>query len=122
MKQILIVLGIVVLAAVLWMVMRKPSYEPSIKSTYDGDPFAYGGSKILVVAVYAPWASVWTAATEAELAKLDLEKYDLRLVSADDERELSKRLGAKIVPTVFVFRDGKAAESYPNLMRIDELP
>ena len=121
MKPILIILGIIVLAAFLWIITRDSSYQPSLQSTYDGDPFAYDGNKTLVVAVYAPWASVWKV-TESELAKLNLQRYDLRLVSADSERELARRLGTNIVPTVFVFRDGKTLQSFPNLMRIDELP
>ena len=121
MKKFLILLAIVALGAFIWKVSRKSSYEPSLQPTYRGDPFAYAGNKTLVVAVYAGWASVWTAATESELAKLDMEKYDLCLVSADNDREMTKRLGADIVPTVFVFRDGKVAESFPNLMSVEAI-
>jgi len=120
MKTALVFLGIAVLVALAWAITRRSTYQPSIPSTYSGDPFAYDGDKTLVVAVYAPWASVWKV-TESELAKLDLSKHDLRLVSADSERELSKRLGTKIVPTVFVFRDGQVVQMLPNMMRLQDL-
>jgi len=120
MKTALILLAIAVLIALAWAFLRKSNYEPAIPSTYTGDPFAYDGNKTLVVAVYAPWASVWRA-TEPELAKLDLSKYDLRLVSADREAELARRFGGTIVPTVYVFQNGKIVKTLPNLMRIEDV-
>ena len=120
MKIPFVLLGIVILLALAWIVTRRSNYQPSIQPTFTGDPFSYEGDKKLIVAVYASWAPVWKA-TEAELAKLDLSKYDLRLVSADHETGLSKRLGTKIVPTVFLFEDGKIVKTLPNLMQINEL-
>jgi thioredoxin-like negative regulator of GroEL len=44
------------------------------------------------------------------------------LTQKELQAQLCKRLGTTIVPTVYVFRDRKPAESFPNLMRIDDLP
>lgn len=120
MKPLLIVAAVGILLAVGWLLIRRPKYEPTIESTYQGEPMEYQGEKTLIVAVYAPWAGVWNV-TEAELAKLDKTRYDLALISADNEKERVRSLQVEIVPTVLVIRDGKILKRLPNLMSLDQI-
>jgi hypothetical protein len=120
MKPLLVLIGLVILIAIVWVVLKRKPYEPTIQSTYQGEPSDYRGGKTLLVAVYAPWAPVWQA-TEAELAKVDKSKYDILLVSADREKDKVRTLGVNIVPTVLVIQDGKTIKTLPNMMSIDQI-
>jgi hypothetical protein len=85
------------------------------------DPCSRRGGKTLVVAVHAPWASVWRATAEA-LAKADPAVYDIMLIDADRDKQAVRDLGVDIIPTVIVYKDGPEIGRRPNLMSLDQLP
>ncbi|MDR3633548.1 MAG: thioredoxin family protein [Isosphaeraceae bacterium] len=122
MKYALIAIAILAAAGVAWYLTRKPpSPMIVIRPTYDGPISQYQGGKTLLVAVYAPWASVWRATSEA-LAGVDHSRYDLAMIDADRDRQAVRDLGVEIIPTVLVFREGKEIARLPNMMSLDQLP
>ena len=122
MKYVLIALALVVVVVVVWIVTRKPRESAVVVTpTYDGSIDQYSGGKTLLVAVHARWASVWPATADA-LSKVDLAKYDIKLVDADQNKQAVHDLGVKIIPTVIVYRDGKEVTRLPNMMSLDQLP
>jgi hypothetical protein len=122
MKYALIALALIVVAVIVWFSTRKPRESAvTVIPTYDGPIHQYNGSKTLLVAVHARWASVWLATADA-LSKIDREKYDIKLIDADQNRQTVHDLGVKIIPTVIVYRDGKEVTRLPNMMSLDQLP
>jgi hypothetical protein len=122
MKYALLILAVLTIALIIWLMTRKPRESTvAITPTYDGPIDQYTGSKTLLVAVHARWASVWPATADA-LSKIDRTKYDLKLIDADQNKQTVHDLAVKIIPTVIVYRDGKELTRLPNMMSLDQLP
>jgi hypothetical protein len=118
MKYVLIALALIAVAVIVWFLTRKPRESAvAVTPSYDGPVDQYSGGKTLLVAVHARWASVWPATADA-LSKVDRAKYDVKLVDADQNKDL----GVRIIPTVIVYRDGKEVTRLPNMMSVDQLP
>lgn len=122
MRYVFIAIALVMVAVLAWYFTRKPS-EPvaTVVPTFDGPIEQYNGGKTLLVAVHADWASVWRATAEA-LSKVDRERYDIKLIDADHNRQMVRDMGVTMVPMVIVFRDGKEVARLPNMMSLDQLP
>ena len=122
MKYVLIAVGLIAVAVIVWFLMRKPRESAvAVTPTYDGPIDQYCGGKTLLVAVHARWASVWPATADA-LSKADGAKYDVKLIDADQNKQAVHDLGVTIIPTVIVYRDGKEVTRLPNMMSLDQLP
>jgi hypothetical protein len=122
MKIALIVVGIVAVAAIIWFLARRPrELAVELSPTYDGPIDQYRGGKTLLVAVHAPWASVWRA-TAGALTKVDRALYDIKLIDADRDKQTVRDLGVDIIPTVIVYKNGHEVARRPNMMSIDQLP
>ena len=122
MKFVLIALAVIVVVLTVWFLTRKPRQAAvAITATYDGPIEQYSGGKTLLVAVHAPWASVWPATADA-LSKLDLARYDIKLIDADHDKQKVRELAVTIIPTVLVFRDGREIARLPNMISLDQLP
>jgi thioredoxin-like negative regulator of GroEL len=122
MKYVLIALALVVVAVIVWFATRKPRESAvAVTPTYDGPIEQYSGGKTLLVAVHARWASVWPATADA-LSKVDRAKYDIKLIDADQNKQVVQDLAVKIIPTVLVYRDGKEVTRLSNMMSLDQLP
>jgi thioredoxin-like negative regulator of GroEL len=89
-------------------------------ATYSGEVSAYSGSKKLVVAFTASWASFWKL-SEQELRKLDKTRFDLCILDADHDREQVRKFGVDLLPTVALIEDGKITKRVQNLASIDQL-
>lgn len=121
-KNIIIPVIVAFAAVVAWFFFRKSRDSAVIvPQTYDGLVNEYNGSKTLLVAVYAPWASVWRATAEA-LVKVDLSRYDIKLINADTDKQAVRDLGVEIIPTVLVIRGGQETVRLPNMMSLDRIP
>ena len=122
MKYALIGAGLALAAVLIWSLVRRPKPPTAaLVATYDGPIERYHGGKTLLVAVHAPWASVWRATAEA-LAKADPAVYDLKLIDADRDKQAVRDLQVEVIPTVIVVRDGREVARRPNLMSLDQLP
>jgi hypothetical protein len=122
MKYVVAVIAIVLVAVLVWYFTRKPRASAvPLAPSYDGAIKDYVGGRTLLVAVHAPWASVWPATADA-LSNVDRSQYDLKLVDADQNKALVQELDVKIVPTVIVYRDGREVARLPNMMSLDQLP
>jgi hypothetical protein len=122
MKIALIVGGLLAVVAIIWYLARRPRESAvALSPSYDGPIDQYHGGKTLLVAVHAPWASVWRATAEA-LAKADPARYDIKLINADRDKQAVRALGVDIIPTVIVYKDGHEVARRPNMMSIDQLP
>lgn len=107
--------------AIAWrLTLGKPRAVPLPPTTYDGPVEQYRGGKTLLVAVYAPWASVWQVTADV-LSKIDKSQYDLMLVNVDHKHPVAEQMGVDIIPTVIAYRDGKELVRIPNLMSLDQL-
>jgi thioredoxin-like negative regulator of GroEL len=114
-------IGLLVIVAIAWWItMGKDRAVPLPMATYDGPIDQYHGGKMLLVTVYAPWASVWQVTAEV-LSKIDRARYDLKLINVDHNRPLIQQMGVDIIPTVIAYRDGKELVRIPNLMSMDQL-
>jgi thioredoxin-like negative regulator of GroEL len=120
MKYVFAVAILLAIAALVWVLTRKPRVK-TVVPTYDGPVDQYSGGKTLVVAVHARWASVWAATADA-LSRADRSKYDIKLIDADRNAQAVQELGVRIVPTVIVYRDGKEVARLPNMTSLDQLP
>lgn len=118
MKALVLILLGTALAAVLVACSAK-KIDKSL-ATYRGDVGAYTGSKKLVVAFTASWASFWRV-TEQELAKLDKTRFDLCILDADVDREQIRKFGVDFLPTVALVQDGQITKRIQNLANIDQL-
>jgi hypothetical protein len=122
MKGVLIVVGLVAVVALVWHLYRRQGVSVvALSPTYDGPIDRYRGGKTLLVAVHAPWASVWRATAEA-LTKADPALYDIKLIDADRDKQAVRDLGVDIIPTVIVYKDGHEVGRRPNMMSLDQLP
>ena len=121
MKNALIVVGIVAVVAITWYLARRPRESAvALSPTYEGPIDQYRGGKTLLVAVHAPWASVWRATAEA-LTKADPALYDIKLINADRDKQAVRDLGVDVIPTVIVYKDGHEVARRPNMMSLDQL-
>ena len=109
-----------IVAIAWWATMGKTRAVPLPPVTYDGPTDQYRGGKTLLVAVYAPWASVWKVTAEV-LAQIDRSRFDLKLINVDHKHASAEQLGVDIIPTVIAYRDGKELVRIPNLMSMDQL-
>lgn len=122
MKFVFMALLLIAVAVIVWFLTRKPRESAvAVTSTYDGPIDRYSGDKTLLVAIHARWASVWPATADA-LSKVDIAKYDIKLIDADQNKEAVHDLGVKIIPTVIVYNSGKEVTRLPNMMSLDQLP
>jgi len=100
-----------------------PSRASGLQSTYEGEIEAFTGPGVLLVVTWADWASVWKVLEPA------LEAYQaeappgvaFRLVDVDREPDLARSLGAEIVPSVVVVREGAAVEVLANPTSAEEV-
>lgn len=116
--EALILLAVIVIA---WLATRgKGRVVPLPTATYDGLIEQYQGGKTLLVAVYAPWASVWQVTADV-LSKIDRSTYDLKLVNVDHKHPVVEQMGVDIIPTVIAYRAGREIVRLPNLMSLEQL-
>jgi thioredoxin-like negative regulator of GroEL len=98
---------------------KKPVYP----STLEGDPLAYSGERPVVVALWATWASVWSAATEQIVRDLHSEfagKCEFVYIEATG-RSVLEKYGVEVIPTVLVFHGGREVGRFINLLEAAEL-
>jgi thioredoxin-like negative regulator of GroEL len=89
-------------------------------ATYSGEVVDYRGSKKLVVAFTASWASFWKL-TEQELAKLDKSRFELCILDENIDREQIRKFGIDFLPTVALVENGKITKRVRNLASIDQI-
>lgn len=112
---------LLVVVVIAWMLtMGKGRTVPLPTATYDGPIDQYQGGKTLLVAVYAPWASVWQVTADV-LSKIDPSVYDLKLINVDHKHPVAEQMKVDIIPTVIAYRDGKELVRIPNLMSLEQL-
>jgi hypothetical protein len=117
MKYALLILAVLVVVAIAYYLMRKPSEPiPEVVSTYEGRPEEHTGDKILLVAVYAKWASVWRATAEV-LSGLDTSRSAHRAHSTynvcGDSRCCRDRIANLTVKSCITRRCGRGAGDRP---------
>jgi hypothetical protein len=89
-------------------------------ATYRGPISEYAGSKKLVVAFTASWASAWMLSGE-ELKKIDRERFDLVILDdAVDHAEI-QTFGVDFLPTVALIEGGRITRRVQNLTSIDQI-
>ncbi len=116
--EAVVLLAVIVIA---WrLTLGKPRVIPLPTATYDGPTEQYQGGKTLLVAVYAPWASVWQVTADV-LSKIDHGRYDLKLINVDGQHAVAEQMGVSIIPTVIAYRDGQEIVRIPNLMSLEQL-
>ncbi len=94
-----------------------------LRSTFGGAVEEFSGPGVLLVVTWADWASVWKL-LEPELEELQarsLENVSFRIVNVDQEPDVARKLGATIVPSVVVVKNGAAVEVLPNFTSAEEL-
>lgn len=112
---------LLVVVAIAWrLTLGKSRVIPLPTATYDGPIEQYHGGKTLLVAIYAPWASVWQVTADV-LSKIDPAQYDLKLINADGNRPVVDQMGVVIIPTVIAYREGREIVRIPNLMSLEQL-
>ena len=122
MRYLVILLALLAIIVLAYLFLRKPDRSAvAVEATYDGPIEQYTGGKTLLVAVYAPWASVWPATAEA-LSEVDPAEYDITLIDADQDKQAVADLAVEIVPTVIVYRENREIARLPNMMSLDQLP
>ncbi|MFO0819391.1 MAG: hypothetical protein U1A77_15700 [Pirellulales bacterium] len=98
---------------------RKPVYEGTIA----GDPLAYSGDSPLLIAVWAEWASVWTAATADIVEQLKSEfagRCEFAYVEASS-KSVTESYGAQIVPVLILRHRGAEVGRFVNTMELAEV-
>lgn len=120
MKIAIITIVVVLVASVVYLVIRKPKAIDKSLATYTGPVVEYAGEKKLIVAFAASWASVWIV-TEQELGKLDRSKFDLCILDQAYDQDEIRSFGITFLPTVALIEDGKIIKREQNLMSIDQL-
>jgi hypothetical protein len=92
-------------------------------NTLEGDPLAYRGEKPVVVALWATWASVWSAATEQIVRDLQTEfagECEFAYVEAV-QRTVLEKYRIDVVPTVLVFQRNQEVGRSVNLLDAGQL-
>lgn len=122
MRYVVLLVSALIVAAVIEYGRREFSKgKTRLESTYDGAPEDHRGEKLLVVAIWAKWAAAWKT-SEGVLETLDLDRFDLMTLNADEHVRLVRDLGVEIVPTVLVFENGSEIRRIPNFDQIELLP
>jgi hypothetical protein len=112
---LVLVIGLVRLV----MGRRKPVYA----STIEGDPLAYTGDRPLLIAVWAEWASVWTAATAQAVEQLRQEfagQCEFGYVEASG-RSVTDAYRAEVVPVLILRHRGAEVGRFANVLRAEEV-
>lgn len=102
---------------------QSPSSSSALRSTFQGEVHEFTGPGVLLVVTWADWASTWI------LLEPELEAFQdqapanvaFRIVNVDREPEIARRLGAAIVPSVVVVKDGAIVEVLPNVTSAQDL-
>ena len=122
MRILILLVSALIVVGVLFYAWREFSGgKTRLVSTYDGAPEDHRGEKRLVVAVWAKWAGTWKI-SESVLENLDLSRFDLMVLNADEHVRLVRDLGVEIVPTVLVFENGVEVRRIPNFDQLELLP
>lgn len=98
---------------------RKPVYV----GTIEGDPLEYAGDKPVLIAVWAEWASVWTAATAGLVAQLQAEfagGCEFAYVEASS-KAVTERYDANIVPVLILRHRGAEVGRFVNTLGLEEV-
>lgn len=120
---LLILLSPIVLPIWLYRWLTGTGKKPVYENTLEGDPTSYTGERPVVVALWATWASVWSAATEQIVVNLQ-QKFAGRCEFAYVEatsRGLLEKYGTDVVPTVIVFQNCQEVGRFVNLLDGEEL-
>jgi thioredoxin 1 len=94
-----------------------------LRSTYEGSIHEFSGPGVLLVVTWADWASTWKL-LEPELEAFQTEApadVVFRIVNVDQEPDLAAQLGAAIVPSVVIVKNGEIVDVLPNLISAEEL-
>lgn len=120
---LLILLSPIVLPIWLYRWLTGTGKKPVYENTLEGDPKSYTGERPVVVALWATWASVWSAATEQIVVNLH-QKFAGRCEFAYVEatsRGVLEKYGADVVPTVLVLQNCQEVGRFVNLLDGAEL-
>jgi len=119
--KILLIIGILfAVGIVVFLLLRKPSPVDKSLATYTGRVEDYRGSKKLIVAFTASWASVWKL-TAAELKKLDFSRFDLCVLDDALDHPEIKRHGIDFLPTVALVEGGQLTKRVQNMTSIEQI-
>lgn len=122
-RLLLILLLPIVLPIKLLNAVTGRGKAPRYASTIEGDPLAYEGDRPLLIAVWAPWASVWGAATENVVAQLKDElsgTCEFAYVDCAD-RAVKDAYGADVVPVLILRHRGRELARFVNTLQADDV-
>ena len=112
-----------ILAALGCGATQRPEAASGLRSTFEGSVQEFSGPGVLLVVTWADWASMWKL-LEPELETFQAEApadVAFRIVNADQEPEIARQLGASIVPSVVIVKNGAAVEVLPNVTSAQDL-
>ncbi len=98
---------------------KKPAYV----STIGGDPLAYSGDRPLLIAVWAPWASLWRAATEQVVEQLRREfagRCEFAYVECTTQ-DVKDAYHAEVVPVLILRHRGQELGRFVNTLEAEKV-
>ncbi|WP_165228176.1 hypothetical protein [Aquisphaera insulae] len=115
---LLVALAPIALTIRLFNAVTGRGKKPSYVSTIDGDPLEYDGERPILIAVWAPWASVWRAATEHVVEQLR-DEFGGRCEFAYVEcagRSIKDAYRADVVPVLILRKQGAELARFANTL------
>ena len=122
-RLLLLALLPIVLPTRLWKRLTGRGRPPTYINTVDVDPFAYGGSRPLVVSIWASYATVWKVATANVIEQLRGEftdKCEFMFIDGSRGASVDPRFRVDVLPAVLVFHGGREVGRFINLLDPDE--
>lgn len=120
---LLVLLAPVVLTIKLINAVTGRGKKPVYASTIGGDPLTYSGDRPLLIAVWAPWASVWRAATGQVVEQLRGEfagRCEFAYVECTT-KEVKDAYHAEVVPVLILRHRGQELSRFVNTLEADKV-